>query len=142
MEPITCHPYRRETQYYETDQMGIIHHANYIRWMEEARMDYLRQLGINYREMEEEGILCPIVNVKCEYRRPVRFGDAVLISVQIKKYNGVKLVLSYRITCEADGEIHAAGETTLGFLNREGKILLLHKAAPAWHARLASQLPE
>ncbi len=57
---MALHAYEHKTQYYETDQMGIIHHSNYIRWFEEARTDLLRQMGISYEELEAQGILCPV----------------------------------------------------------------------------------
>ena len=62
------HPYEYKAQYYETDQMGIIHHSNYIRWLESARIDYLEQLGISYRGLEERGIVSPVVTVEGRYR--------------------------------------------------------------------------
>ena len=60
------HTYEHRTQYYETDQMGIIHHSNYIRWFEEARTDLMRQMGIGYDEMEGQGIISPVLSVTCE----------------------------------------------------------------------------
>lgn len=57
------HTYEHRTQYYETDQMGIIHHSNYIRWFEEARTDLMRQMGIGYDEMEGQGIISPVLSV-------------------------------------------------------------------------------
>ena len=63
MEAMRIKPYRRAVQYYETDMMGIVHHANYIRWMEEARIDFLAQLGFPYARMEAEGVLSPVRSV-------------------------------------------------------------------------------
>ena len=91
-------PYEHNAKYYETDQMGIVHHSNYIRWMEEARMDMMKQLGIPYRKMEEEGIISPVVSVSCEYRSMTHFSDTVLIETKITKYNGIRLDLEYKIT--------------------------------------------
>ena len=59
--------YEHKTQYYETDQMGIIHHSNYIRWFEEARMDMMEQMGMGYAEMEKRGIISPVLSVHSEY---------------------------------------------------------------------------
>ena len=78
-------PYRHVAQYYETDRMGIIHHSNYIRWMEEARIDFLRQQGIRYSDLEASGLISPIYEVRCQYKRPVRFEDVVAIEVGLKK---------------------------------------------------------
>ena len=79
-------PYIHRAQYYETDRMGIIHHSNYIRWMEEARNDFLSKIGYSYSRMESEGITSPVVSVSCEYRSPVRFDDAVEIKTSLSGY--------------------------------------------------------
>ena len=66
--------YRHKTQYYETDQMGIVHHSNYIRWFEEARTDFLEKLGMGYDRMEAEVIISPVLSVSCEYKTMTYFG--------------------------------------------------------------------
>ncbi len=126
-------PYLHKAQYYETDQMGFVHHSNYIRWFEEARCDFMEQMGMGYREMEEAGILCPVLSVQCEYRASVYFQDTVEIRLAIKAYNGVKLTISYTITDQATGKLRTRGETSHCFLNRQGKILSLKKANGAFH---------
>ena len=68
-------PYIREAKYYETDQMGIIHHSNYIRWMEEARIDLLDQIGYPYSRFEEMGYMSPVLHADCEYKKSVKFDD-------------------------------------------------------------------
>lgn len=123
MNPSEITPYIRETQYYETDQMGIIHHSNYVRWLEEARIHFLKQIGIRYRDLEEMGLVSPIVEVKCQYKNMVRFGDSVSISVRILRYTGVKLLLSYEILNTESGALCAVGETTSCFMSPDGKII-------------------
>ena len=76
--------YRRRVQYYETDMMGVTHHANYIRWMEEARIDFMDQLGFPYGEMEAKGILSPVKSLSCDYRHPCTFGDEITIRVSVE----------------------------------------------------------
>ena len=73
--------YTHRVQYYETDQMGIVHHSNYIRWFEEARIDWMRHCGISYREMEKQGIIVPVLGVEATYRQMVHFDDLVDIKV-------------------------------------------------------------
>lgn len=68
-------PYTHKVQYYETDMIGVAHHANYIHWMEEARIDFMDQLGFPYAEMEKKGFFSPVKAVSCEYRHPCTFGD-------------------------------------------------------------------
>ena len=101
--------YRHKTQYYETDQMGIIHHSNYIRWFEEARTDFLEKLGMGYDRMEAEGIISPVLSVSCEYRTMTHFGETVAVAVALTKYNGVRLELEYTVTNTDSGEVRAVG---------------------------------
>ena len=60
-------PYEHHAKYYETDQMGIIHHSNYVKWMEEARLDLMDQIGLNYRQMEDMEIISPVLSISVEY---------------------------------------------------------------------------
>lgn len=122
--------YRHQAKYYETDQMGIIHHSNYIRWMEEARIALMDEIGFSYRKMEEIGIISPVLSVKCEYKNMVHFDDTVLIEVDIKQYNGIKLTVTYRMTNETTGQMCTLGESSHCFLNREGRIISLRKSCP------------
>lgn len=127
-------PYVRQAQYHETDQMGVIHHANYLKWLEEARIDFLTQCGVSYRAMEAEGIVSPIVEVNCRYRQPVRFGDSVRITLWVKQYTGVKLTLGYAVTREDGTVLCAEAETVSCFMNRDGRLISLKKEYPALHA--------
>lgn len=120
-------PYRRKAQYYETDQMGIIHHSNYIRWFEEARIDFLEQIGFGYKNMEEQGIISPVLGVSCEYKSMVHFGDTVLIVPKIQAFTGVKLIISYQVIDAFTKEVRTAGESRHCFLNKDGKPVSLKK---------------
>lgn len=70
-------PYIHKVHYYETDQMKVAHHGNYLHWMEEARVDFLLQLGCPYDKLEEMGIISPIVSVTCNYKSPAFFNDDI-----------------------------------------------------------------
>ena len=89
--------YVHKVQYYETDKMGIVHHSNYIRWFEEARIDFTEKMGMGYHEMEAAGILSPVLTVEASYLRMVHFGDTVTINTSIKEYNGIKLTVGYEV---------------------------------------------
>lgn len=128
--------YRHKTQYYETDQMGIIHHSNYIRWFEEARTDFLEKLGMGYDRMEAEGIISPVLSVSCEYRTMTHFGETVAVAVALTKYNGVRLELEYTVTNADSGEVRAVGTSEHCFLDREGNILFLKRISPEYHKML------
>ena len=82
--------YRHIVQYYETDKMGITHHSNYIRWMEEARIDFLSKIGWSHAKLEEEGIISPVIAVECKYMQSTTFWDTVDIEVTVKEFKGVK----------------------------------------------------
>ena len=119
--------YKRKAQYHETDQMGIIHHSNYIRWFEEARSDLMRQMGIGYEEMEGHGIISPVLSLTCEYKSMTRFGDTVLIIPILKSYNGIKMTIEYSVTDKETGKLRCVGETKHCFLGRDGKPVSLKK---------------
>ena len=119
--------YTHKAQYYETDQMGIIHHSNYIRWFEESRIDLLEQIGFGYKKMEEVGISSPVLEVKCEFKSMVRFWDTVYIIPRIELFTGVKLTISYKVMDAVSGELRAVGETRHCFLDTRGVPVSLKK---------------
>lgn len=110
---------RRQVKYYETDKMGVVHHSNYIRWFEEARVELMRTIGISYKDMEDEGIQIPVVSVSCKYRSPARFDDIVLISSRIQKFNGIVIEIAYEVTDEATGTVRVTGESSHCFVNAD-----------------------
>lgn len=138
--------YEHKAAYYETDQMGIIHHSNYIRWMEEARMDYLDRLGFPMEKIEAEHIVSPVVQVSCTYCKSCRLNEIISIRVSVREYRGVKLVLDYEMYEKRSGERRALGTSTHCFTSKEGKLLMLKKSMPgldhALRAALSVQRPE
>lgn len=125
--------YEHRVQYYETDQMGIVHHSNYIRWFESARLDFMKQIGIPYRKMEEMGIISPVLSVECKYKEMVYFDDVVHIKADLVKYNGIKMEIKYTVVNEADGKICTEGSSSHCFLDKKGGILSLKKSYPDIH---------
>ena len=124
--------YEHHAQYYETDQMGCVHHSNYIRWMEEARVNLMEQMGCGYKAMEASGIMSPVLEISCQYRTMVHFDDHILIRVRMKAYNAIRMILSYEMRDKATGELRAAGESSHCFLNREGHPVSLKRTYPTW----------
>ena len=90
-------------QYYETDMMGITLHANYIRWMEETRIDFMDQLGFPYSKMEQEGVLSPVRSLSIDYKHLSTFGDRVSIMVSVESFNGVVIALIYEMRNQSGG---------------------------------------
>lgn len=128
--------YKHKVQYYETDQMSIVHHSNYIRWFEEARIDFLEQIGMNMEEIERNGVQIPVLSVSSNYRSMVRFGDEVYVGLKIEKYNGIKLQISYRITDAKTNELRNEGESSHCFLDLNGQVISLKKHNIKMHETL------
>jgi len=108
-----------KVQYYETDQMQIVHHSNYIKWFEEARTYLMDEMNFGYSEMEEKGIVVPVLSVYSEYKTMTRFGETVSIEAKIKEFTGVKLIVAYKVTDQKTGEVRCIGETKHAFLDKE-----------------------
>ena len=127
--------YKHTVQYYETDKMGITHHYNYVRWMEEARIDFLAQNGWDYAKLEEAGIISPVLGVSCDYKKTTTFSDIVSICVSVKEFKGVKLHLAYEMKNES-GEVVCIGSTSHAFLNTEGRPIRMKQEYPELFATL------
>ncbi len=132
--------YIHQAQYYETDQMGIIHHSNYIRWMEEARIAYMKELGFDFKDIEESGIVCPVLQVCCDYKAMTYFADRVIIDVKLHFFRGVKYAFSYRMTDEKTGELRAEGSSSHCFLGKDGRPVNIKKASPALYEAMQAAL--
>lgn len=130
-------PYFHKVQYYETDKMGITHHSNYIRWMEEARTDFLDQIGWSYDRMESIGICSPVLSVSCRYCNPTTYGDTVEIEASVKEYRGVQLQVSY-VMKKADGTTVCEAESTHCFLDGKGHFVRMKRDFPELHEVLTA----
>ena len=131
-------PYLHRVQYYETDQMAVAHHSNYIRWLEEARTDFLAQHGISYKAMEEQGIIVPVVDVSCRYLISARYDDVMEIHPAMTLYNGVRMQFSYEIRFKSDGRLAASALSTHCFIGEDHKPMALQKKDPDLHRALLS----
>ena len=127
---IKLRPYEHHAKYYETDQMGIIHHSNYVKWMEEARMDLMDQMGLSYKQMEEMEIISPVLSIAVEYHSMVHFDDTVVIQTKLVKYNGIKMEVEYVMTDKETGELRTTARSSHCFLNRSGKPISLKRSYP------------
>lgn len=119
--------YVRPVHYHETDQMGMVHHANYVKWFEEARLDFMRQLGLDYAQMEKNGIFLPVLSVHCNYHQRVCFGDTVVIQSELVAYNGIRFEMAYRIFVQGSSICHTSGSSSHCFMNAQGKPLVLKR---------------
>jgi acyl-CoA thioester hydrolase len=135
--------YKHTAQYYETDQMGIIHHSNYIRWFEEARVYRMDQMGVGYVRMEAEGIMSPVLEVNCEYKSMTRFGDTVDIYTHIRKYDGICLELEYEVKDHTTQELRCKGSSRHCFMEKEsGHLVSLKRSRPKFHELFMKEIEE
>jgi acyl-CoA thioester hydrolase len=100
-----------KVRYSETDQMGIVHHSQYVNWFEVGRTDYIKQLGLTYREIEEAGFYLPVIGVKVAYSTPAKYDDLITIETSLHSYNGVRLSFKYNAYREVGGAHIAEGIT-------------------------------
>lgn len=122
--------FERKINYYETDRMGIVHHSNYIRYMEEARCAWLENIGIPFTLLEENGITIPVLGVNVTYKHHVTFGETIIIKIFIKEYNSVRMTVGYEITNKENGQVVLNGETKHCFTNKELRPISLKKYNP------------
>ena len=126
-------PYIHKVQYYETDKMQVTHHSNYLRFLEEARIDFLDQIGWGYAKMEEEGIISPVLSLSCDYKHSTTFPDVLTIYVTIEKLSAVRLTLSYKIM---NGEKVACTATTSHCFIKNNSPMILQKEYPDFYQTL------
>lgn len=105
-------------RYYETDQMGIVHHSNYVRFFECARNVMMDELGYPIQQCEADGVTIPVVSVECRYKHSLRMGDTATAEARIEAAPLAKLVILQAVYNQ-NGELCAEGKVTLGFLNKE-----------------------
>ncbi len=138
-------PYIHKVQYYETDKMGITHHSNYIRWMEEARVHFLEEAGWGYARVEEEGMISPVIGVECKYKETTTFDDEIQIEVKVKEFKGVRLILEYEMKNGKNDRVVFSGTSEHCFLNKQGSPVRLKKQFPELYQILtdkAAQIEE
>ena len=119
--------YQHEVKYYECDRMGITHHSNYVRFMEEARVDWMDQMGYGFDRMEAEGVVSPVVAVDCRYRHPSTFKDVIDIEVKVAETTPLKIVFNY--TMKVAGKLVCTASSTHCFLEN-GRPVSLEKRFP------------
>ncbi len=130
--------FERKINYYETDRMGVVHHSNYIRYLEEARCYFLENIGIPFEVLEENGITIPVLGVNCNYKYHVTFGDTLQIRVFIKEYTGVRMTVGYDVKEKERGKVVIVAETKHCFTERSLKPINLKKYAPKFSDKFIS----
>jgi acyl-CoA thioester hydrolase len=136
--PVT--PYTRKVHFYETDRMGIVHHSNYARWFEEARLHYMEQVGLPYPVMEEWGVLSPVLYCNAVFHKPLRFPEEFSVDVKLKEFGGIRFSVAYQIYVAGHEQPVTTGETGHCFLNASMHPVRLDKQYPELHARMLALL--
>lgn len=123
--------------YGDTDQMGVVYYANYLRWFESGRSEFLRQIGLPYSTIERQGFHFPVVEVNCRYTQSARYDDLIQIETALVKLGRASLKFAYRISRETDGSFLASGKTAHACIDQSGRItripeILLKALTLAW----------
>ena len=115
-------------EYHHTDQMGIVHHSNYVKFFEVARTEWLRAMGITYAEMERRGVMMPIVDVAVKCRNPALYDELISVTAFVDEAPMARMTFRYEVRGE-DGREIATGSTTLGFIDSQTR---RPQRAPQW----------
>jgi len=133
--------YTREVYYYETDQMGVVHHSNYLRWLEEARNFFFNDMDLAYIETERSGVMSPVTDISLKFKRPARFGDKFTVRLQLTKYTGVRFRVAYTIVNQ-NGEVLVDGESGHAFIGADHRPVSLARAIPERHELMKTLLDQ
>lgn len=113
-------------RYAETDMMGIVYHANYLPWFEVGRTTLLKEIGVPYKKLEEEGFRLPVLEIAAKYHRPALYDDTVEVVTTLRERPLLRIRLDYEVV--RDGELLATGSSVHAFVDREGRPV----RPPAW----------
>jgi acyl-CoA thioester hydrolase len=108
-------------RYAETDQMGVVYYAHYFVWFEVARAELLRQHGWSYRDMEASGVILPVIEAHCEYRRPARYDDQVEVHAEGRLTSPVRMEFLYEVVVSGQAGVVAIGRTAHAAVARDGR---------------------
>lgn len=132
---MTDFTFTRKINYYETDRMGIVHHSNYIRFLEEARCAMLDFYQMPYSAFEEQGVMIPVLGVNCSFKQHVTFDDVIEIKPFVKDFNGVRLTMGYTVIEQKTGNLVLTGETKHCFTDMNLKPVRLQKQIPNFYEK-------
>ena len=127
-------------RYCETDQMGVAHHSGYVIWFEVGRTDFLRKLGLKYSDVEKQGVLLPLIELKCRFINPARYEDEIIVRTRLAEMGRVRITFNYDVVIK-EGMIHAAsGETAHAWTDKSFKPLNIEKRMPELYSLLKGAL--
>lgn len=112
-------------RFVDTDMMGVVHHSNFLKWFETARVTYLREAGVDLWDLMNDGYSFPISDVRCAYKVPAKYDDCLEICIKMLEVSKVKMVFSYQVRRQNDNELLAEGYTVNIFTNDKGRVTRL-----------------
>ncbi|MGI6697166.1 MAG: acyl-CoA thioesterase [Clostridia bacterium] len=123
--------------YRDTDQMGVVYYGNYYAWFEVGRNEFIRSLGLSYKELEEQGIMLPVIESRCVYKTPARYDDLVIVRTGVSEMTGARISFVYEVIRERDGALLAQGSTVHAFTDAKTfKPVNLKKRCAEYYAKL------
>lgn len=117
-----------EVRFNELDPLGVVWHGNYIKYFEDGREDFGTKYGISYNDLNEKGVMAPIVSVKCDYKKFVKYGEILLVETTYVDNPAAKIILSYKISRKENNELVAEGSTIQVFTDTQGELMLIPPA--------------
>ena len=124
--------YTRLVYYYETDKMGVVHHSNYVRWLEEARTFFFNDMELAYSETETYGVMSPVTDMSLKFKHFARFGDSFTVKLKMTKYTGVRFRVEY-IVVNQEGKVLVEGESGHALVGMDHKPVSLARVIPHRH---------
>lgn len=129
-----------EVRYQETDQMGVVYHANYLVWFEIGRTKFIENLGLTYADMEKQDIVSPVVDAQISFKKPIRYGEDTTVETWVETYDGIRTVYAYNIINQ-NNDIAVSGTTKHVIVHKDTfRPLSLRKAFPDWHQAYMKQI--
>lgn len=116
---IHVHEARLRVRYAETDQMGVVYHANYLIWMEIGRVEYVRSLGVNYKDLENQGYYLSVVGTNCRYLHPARYDQEIVVATRLLNTNPRVVEFGYQIRLAEEERLIAEGSSRHMWLSRD-----------------------
>ncbi|WP_100372981.1 acyl-CoA thioesterase [Bacillus sp. FJAT-45037] len=122
-----------EVRYAETDQMGIVHHSNYVVWFELGRTHLIKEIGFNYSEMEKDGYLSPVTDIQVSYKRPATYGEEVTVNTWVEQYDGIRVIYGYEVWNSKE-QLCVTGTSSHCCVKKETfRPISIRKQLPEWH---------
>ncbi|MBM7540786.1 acyl-CoA thioesterase [Amphibacillus cookii] len=131
-----------QVRYQETDQMGVVYHANYLVWFEIGRTAFVDALGLSYAEMEKAGVVSPVTHVEVDYKQPIRYGEAAFVETWLVSYDGLRTAYGYQVLNKV-GEVAVSGKTDHVVVKKDNfRPISVRRMFPEWHQSYCAALGE